>query len=290
MDHDQLNDLLPLEALGRLEGYERGEMAAHLAAGCDECEAALREFREALAAMAMSAADDAPADRIWRRLERRLVADEPAESAHSAAAPASLRPAAARRLGAARPWRIAAALATAAAIVLAVSSGRYANELKSAHRLSAGQIASLTEQIRTLARENENQRGELAAARQELNASGKLTQAMLAPDARVIHLGPLAPAPAASGLMAVSEADRRAILHVTGLPPPPPGKEYELWWIGAKSGPVRAAVFVPGRHGGATIASALPPAGERLLASAITLEPAGGSDKPSGAAYLKGVP
>jgi anti-sigma-K factor RskA len=52
---------------------------------------------------------------------------------------------------------------------------------------------------------------------------------------------------------------------------------------------VRAAVFSPGANGAATIASASPPQ-EQILASAVTLEPAGGVDKPTGAMYLKGAP
>jgi anti-sigma-K factor RskA len=106
----------------------------------------------------------------------------------------------------------------------------------------------------------------------------------------MIRLAPLAPAPASAGLVAVTPSRNHAVLQVAGLPAPPPGKEYELWWIGSKSGPVKAALFAPTAHGDATVASTLPPAGEQLLASAITLEPAGGVDKPTGAMYLKGAP
>lgn len=288
MDHDQLKDLLPLEALGRLEGEERAAMAAHLAAGCDECEAELRQFREALAAMAMNAAGEAPADRIWSRLESRLKFAQAADS--GSPAEAMRAPSSARGASAMRRWRIATAVAAAAAVVLAMVAGRYASDAELARQQSADRIAALLDQNRALAVANENQRRELAIAHLKLSASGRLTQAMLAPDARVIRLGPLAPARGAAGIVAVSEADRQAVLHVAGLPAPPPGKEYELWWIGAKSGPLRAAVFAPGANGSATVASTMPPTGERLLASAITLEPAGGVNKPTGAAYLKGVP
>ena len=288
MDHDQLKDLLPLEALGRLEGEERAAMAAHLAASCDECEAELREFREALAAMAMNAAGDAPADRIWSRLESRLKFEQAVDS--GAPAGAMRAPMSSRGAPAMRRWRIATAVAAAAAVALAVTAGRYANDAEMTRRQSADRIAALLDQNRALAVANENQRRELAIAHLKLSASGRLTQAMLAPDAQVIRLGPLAPARGAAGIVAVSAADQQAVLHVAGLPAPPPGKEYELWWIGAKSGPLRAAVFAPGAKGSATVASTMPPAGERLLASAITLEPAGGVDKPTGAAYLKGVP
>jgi hypothetical protein len=151
-------------------------------------------------------------------------------------------------------------------------------------------IAALSRQARTLASELEDRDRELAALHDQISVSGQLTQAMLAPDSRIIRLGPLPPAPDSTGVVAVTPSGNHAVLQVAGLPPPPPGKEYELWWIGSKSGPLRAAVFAPTAHGDATVASTLPPTGEQLLASAITLEPAGGLDKPSGAMYLKGAP
>ncbi|MGH8014141.1 MAG: anti-sigma factor domain-containing protein, partial [Candidatus Binataceae bacterium] len=107
---------------------------------------------------------------------------------------------------------------------------------------------------------------------------------------RTIKLGPLPPAPKAAGVLAFSPSRGHAMLQVAGLPRPPQGKQYELWWIGAKSGPVEAALFTPGPHGAATVSSSMPPAGERILASAITLEPAGGVPKPTGPMYLKGAP
>ncbi len=133
MDHDQLKQLLPLGALDRLENQEASTMAAHLAEGCDECEAELRSLREALAAMAMSVAGDGPAERIWQRLERRLEGAEtsglaeyrrtpglPAERARERAAETE------PHRGVSRRWRIATGLASAAAIMLAVLAVNFA--------------------------------------------------------------------------------------------------------------------------------------------------------------------
>jgi anti-sigma-K factor RskA len=78
------------------------------------------------------------------------------------------------------------------------------------------------------------------------------------------------------------------MLEVSGLPPTPDDKEYEVWWIGAKQGPLRAGLFEPLSSGATIVSLDLPPPGEVVLASAITLEPRGGVEKPSGAMYLKG--
>ena len=304
MDHDQLKDLLPLEALGRLEGEEARAMAAHLGEGCDECEAELRSFREALGAMAISTAGDGPSDRIWRRLESRLAAgaDVPASSSDPQQVPAGARTAKDRpagrahdrdgraRVGVSRAWRVAALAASAAAVLLAVNAGNYANQVAAIREQDSARITKLDQQARALASELDDRNRELTGLRGQIAVTGQLTQAVLAPDARMIWLAPLAPARSAAGLVAVAPSHNHAVLQVAGLPVPPPGKEYELWWIGAKSGPVKAALFAPSAQGDATVTSTLPPAGEQLLASAITLEPAGGVDKPTGAMYLKGAP
>ena len=274
-------------------------MAAHLATGCDECQAELRSYRETLAAMALSAAGDGSADPIWQRLERRLAAGDIAATSSrdgvtqdrsgGPAADRSTRPASIGG-GVARGWRGAALAASAAALVLAVLTNNYATRSAAMRAADSAQIAALDRRARSLASELEDRNRDLAVLRDQIAVSGQLTQAVLAPDARMIRLAPLPPAPDAAGLVAVTPSHSHAVLQVAGLPTPPPGKEYELWWIGSKSGPVKAALFAPGAHGEATIASALPPAGEQLLASAITLEPAGGVDKPTGAMYLKGAP
>ena len=268
-------------------------MAAHLAEGCDECEAELRAFREALAAMAISTAGDGPADRIWDRLERRLAAGETTATPNAIIArdrPAGRATDRSARAGVSRGWRIAAVAASAAAIMLAVMTTNYATQMAAARQEDAARIETLYQRSRSLAQELEDRNRELATLRDQVSVSGQLTQAVLAPDARMIRLAPLAPAPDAAGLVAVTPSRNQAVLQVAGLPTPPPGKEYELWWIGSKSGPVKAALFSPTAHGDATVASTLPPAGEQLLASAITLEPAGGVDKPTGAMYLEGAP
>lgn len=281
MDHDQLKDLLPLEALSALDGDEARAMAAHLAAGCDECQAELRSFREALAAVAIAATDDGPADRIWQRLEGRLAAGGAQHRSAGRAADRAER---------GRAWRAAALAASAAAAVLAITTANYANRAAATRAEDSARIVALDRQARDLASELDDRNRNLAVLRRQIAVSGELTQAVLAPDAQMIRLAPLAPAPSAAGVVAVTPSRNQAVLQVAGLPTPPPGKEYELWWIGAKSGPVKAALFAPTAQGDATVASTLPPAGEQLLASAITLEPAGGVARPTGAMFLKGAP
>src|SRR5437762_12133811 len=73
MEHDRLQNLVPLAAANRLEPEEREALDAHLAAGCTSCESELRELRDAIVAMAQGAAQDDPVERTWRMLQNRLT-------------------------------------------------------------------------------------------------------------------------------------------------------------------------------------------------------------------------
>ena len=103
------------------------------------------------------------------------------------------------------------------------------------------------------------------------------------PETRVVSLGGLAPAPTASGRVVWNEkAGGR--LYVTGLPPAPSGKTYELWTI-AGAEPRPAGTFDVDASGRAS--HPVPPAGEGpVKVFAVTVEPAGGTPAPTGPMVL----
>jgi anti-sigma-K factor RskA len=278
MDHDQLKELLPLAAMDRLEGDEAAALAAHLEGGCDECTTELRAFRETLALIALADADAQPADQIWQRLELRLEAPAPIRSSERTAS-----------RGVARVWRLATGFAIAAALMMTTLAGYYVQQSKVTRRDSLAHLVALETHMRDLADQLRDRDLEVISLRTRIAASGEMTRALLAPDVHMIKLVPMPMAPKAAGVVAMSEAREQCMATVMGLPPLPADKTYELWWIGARRGPMRAATFNLEAHGGATVAPAMPPEGEKILASAITLEPLGGTDKPTGAMYLKGV-
>jgi anti-sigma-K factor RskA len=71
--------------------------------------------------------------------------------------------------------------------------------------------------------------------------------------------------------------NRTATLHVTGLSAAPSGKTYEAWVIPAGSSPQRAGLF----PGGASTTIRLQRLVPRNAVVAVTVEPAGGVDKPT---------
>ena len=75
-------------------------------------------------------------------------------------------------------------------------------------------------------------------------------------------------------------------MQVFNLPAPPAGMDYQLWYV-TKDAKLSAAVFRPNAQGRYELRLALP-AGvpEKLAATAVTLEPGGGSPQPTGRFYL----
>jgi anti-sigma-K factor RskA len=296
MDHQAIKDLLPLAALDRLEADEKRALEEHLRAGCDECEADLRELREVAASLALSlepessegGAQGVIEDRIWQRLDARL---------HSAAAAEPLRFAAREDDRARRPargrvgaWRAAAAVIAAGVVGIAIYAGQVTDRLRRANAENQQRLAAMGSRVEGLRAEVVRARNEVGTLQRVLGDRLRLENVLSAPDLRLVRLAPLAPAPGAGAIVAVSRANKAAVFQAAGLPAAPAGKTYELWWITKEHGPVAAGLF-QAEDGHPVIAPvALPPAGEHVLLSAVTLEPAGGVSKPTGAMYLKGAP
>jgi len=285
MEHQEIKNLLPLAALDRLDPGEAQALQEHLRARCAECEAELRELRETAAALALSAGQEGSEARVWERLAERMRR-ETAGSPRSAGRPAASRRAP-QRVGV---WRGAAALLAACVAGLAIYAGYLNDRLRRANRDSRQFAARMDSQMAQLRAGLTRAREETASLQRVLGERIRLEKVLTAPDLRLTRLAPLAPAPGAGAVVAVSAANRTAVLQASGLPATPAGKTYELWWITRESGPVAAGLF-QAEKGRPVIASvSVPPAGQHVLLSAVTLEPAGGVSKPTGAMFLKGAP
>jgi anti-sigma-K factor RskA len=280
MDHAEIKDLMPLKALSRLDGDEARAVDEHLAAGCDECERELASFTQALAAMAIvESGGDGPSDRVWSRLQARL--DEERR-------PRRLEDRSVRQSSRGRVFAMLGSAAAAAVIAIVVSSVFFNSQTRSVTSETSNEIAALTAKVIEVQRNLDTTGDQLAALQAKVAQTTDLTLASLGPDAQVVRLAGLPAAPAATGTVALSHSQGTAMLEVSGLPPTPDDKEYEVWWIGEKQGPLRAGLFEPSGSGATIVSLDLPPPGEVVLAGAITLEPRGGVEKPSGAMYLKG--
>jgi anti-sigma-K factor RskA len=290
MDHQELINLLPLAALDRLEPDEARALEEHLREGCAECEAELRAWRETTAALVMAQEPAGSEHRVWQRLEARLEAGATAaralEREVSRPRPVAIEP----RRAHAGLWRGIAALAASAAFLLFIDNRLISDRAAHIQMMQLAEVHSLNSRVRNLRSSLTTAQTETEALRGLLDERVRLDHILMSPDLQLTRLAPVGPARQAGGVVAVSSASRTAVVQAFGLPPTPANKTYELWWITKEGGPIKAGLFMA-REGHATVAPAsMPPEGQRLMLAAVTLEPAGGVDKPTGEMYLKGAP
>jgi anti-sigma-K factor RskA len=284
MEHEEIKALLPLAALDRLDQAEQRMLEEHLG-GCDECTAELREFRETAASLAFGLDPSATEERVWHRIEARL---NPVRLA-----PSRLGDRQAREGSFARGttlWRPAALVMTGVAAAASIYAVVMNSQLNRAVQEKSEVLASLTDEIGRLHTQLSSAQGQVATFQRVLDERLRLEKVLTQPDLRLTKLAPLKAAPPdASAIVAVSAANHAAMIQARGLPAPPAGKTYELWWITKESGPVAAGLFGAQEGASVVVQVSPPPAGEHVVATAVTLEPTGGVSKPTGAIYLKGT-
>jgi anti-sigma-K factor RskA len=270
--HAEFDELVAGHVLGALEGEDVSRFAAHLAGGCAECGRAVADYQEAFA---RAAADvrEAPPARVRHALLQR-VGEVPARGA-----------------------RVGRALAWAASVVLAAGLGavggaswvraRYEARLDQLASEAAGLRAELAAQVETvsgLRRKLDEQEKTLTLVKAQAAEQERTLTLLGDPETRLVSLAGLAPRPQAQGRI-IWNARTGGLLVAADLPPPPEGKVYELWAI-AGGKPLPAGLFTvdPEGKGRLTVA---PLAGVTAVdVFAVTLEPAGGVQSPTGAMYL----
>ncbi len=140
--------------------------------------------------------------------------------------------------------------------------------------------------LNSLERDLIRRAGEAASLKREVGQRQEFLKILGAPDTQVVALDGLKPSPGARGQV-WWHRNGGGFFVANGLPAAPDGKTYQLWAI-AGGTPLSAGVFDVDRQGRATL-RVKPLAGvEKVEMFAVTLEPAGGRPKPSGAMYLAG--
>lgn len=290
--HEEYRDLLALSALDA-ECEERRALEAHVEV-CADCRAELRELREAAAALALAVDPVAPPAELRARLLD-VVSRTPQESpaGADAAAAATIRDDrvdAVRRVGAnvvsieetrarrarfSRPAFAAAALA-ASLVLCALAAASYV--LWQRNSAMRSQLTSLSATL-------DRTQGELAARDAELERQRRL---IASPDARTADLAATRAADSARARLVFDARTGEAMLTATNLPPAPAGRAYQLWFI-SDGKPLPGSVFSTDATGRGQMREQIPPDGRRAQVFAITVEPAGGVQSPTGEIVLKGA-
>ncbi len=193
------------------------------------------------------------------------------------------------RQGVSSVWRGLTWLALACALVFAFLASKYQAAARYEQITGSAARAALSDRITSLEHDVVEAHNQVASLRQQLEMSGETVRTALAPDARIVHLGPLGAVPDASAVLSESVSKSAAVLSVSGLPPAPSGETYELWWIGQHGEAIKATAFQLDPRGAAIVTATTPPAGAHVVAGEVTLQPAQGADQPGGTIYFRGA-
>lgn len=292
MDRQEFFDLCPAYALGLLDGDDLSRFRASLAAADGEMLAAYRQAANAAANLSLVAPEAELSPKVLDRLMTRIESGprlpmapaNPAVSAHSPAASVELR----QQLRSEPPnspkpriaWSMSFSIASGVAVALAlVVLGL------------VGYVASLREGLGKAGAVAAQGRARIEALEDSLAQKEAMLAVIRSSQMQMVVMKGLEADPVGYGKIIWDPVAKRAILHVSNLPPQAADKDYQLWVIRDQK-PVDAGVFqVKGsRKDGELfkIDQLVETDRSRISAFAITLEPKGGLPQPSGKMYLLG--
>ncbi|HZH33072.1 MAG TPA: anti-sigma factor [Pyrinomonadaceae bacterium] len=290
MKHEDYKEMTALEALDALAGDvggagERRALEAHLAE-CAECCAELAAMRDAAASLVYAAAPQMPAPELRASIlagvksqtqegTRSAASNGDAETSAQTSRVSSPDEFAARRE--AREVKVSRRLFTFGSLAASLAVAALLVSLALLWQRNARLQIELAQLSATV---NQTQQ-ELARTRAERELLG-------APEAHTATLAGTKMAERARARLTFDAQTGRAMLMAADLPPAPPGKAYQLWFIAAGKPPVPGSVFQPDTGGHAEMHETVPPEGRSAaVVFAVTLEPTGGTSAPTGEIYLK---
>jgi anti-sigma-K factor RskA len=258
MVHEDYKEMIPARALSALDAAEARALNDHLSE-CAECRRELQEWKATAAAMAVSATPMEPSPEVRERLL--------AEIRNDLSTPQVIPFRSATR----NIWTSFGSLGAIAAVILVTALIAGLVVLWRQNREAQANLRAMSVQLET--------------TRKDLERANDFFQVATSPGGKMMELAGTGEAAGASAKVAFDKAGH-AMLVAHGLPGVPRGKEYQLWFIVAGKPPMPGKSFAPDETGSATAKDQMPEAAMEGAVFAITLEPAGGVDSPTGPAYL----
>ncbi len=269
MTWDEVKELAPLYAIGALDRETARALEASLDRATPEQLRVIARWRDVAALLPQALPLQSPPEGVKERLLNRIAEEAQKTPIEIAIEETAMREAAERAEKKVLPFvrprraelRIARRVAIAAIALLAFTS------------------AYLFTQYVRLSHERDALSKELTEVKQRVDD-------LLSPKTRVIEMvGD--EAPQANAKVIWDKNARQWVIYIFDLPTPPSDKDYQLWYV-TDTAKISAAVFRPDERGRIVLKLALPPeALSGLAATAVTLEPKGGSPQPTGKFYLK---
>lgn len=295
MHSERFEELAALQALGIPLGSEAEAFAQHLQ-GCEICKGLVADLAESAAALSVTASPVAPAASLRARIlaslesapavSRRSIGtgEESRKSKSGAAAPTPRRSVAL--------WIFAAAAGLLFFLLLTDDARlrREREDLRSqtaAFRAQAGEGEDLRKQAAALQQEKATLSEKLTAAQRSLARRDLQARVLESDDVQMLFLQGKAPQQGARGRVFWSTRAGRGVVVAGNLSVLPAGKQYELWaFSGGK--PVPAGVFDADTAGRVLFESKDLSRIGTPEKFAVTVEPRGGVDAPTGPIVLVG--
>ncbi|HKV41610.1 MAG TPA: anti-sigma factor [Blastocatellia bacterium] len=290
---EEIEERAALYALGALSQHEARAFETHLGEGCEVCASELARFEGTVAAIAYdSEYSDPPAylrDLLMSRIQRepsipgrkefrdpqtvtvgqeRSPRELTAGSSGSQPKRAAVIAMPVRSVWATMlPWAVAAVFAVTAAA--AFFAWRGTNLALTTARQQAGMVEEDASKIHS----------QLDTLNARLMEQAQIISALESPGAVHIDLNP-ANSGTRQGTTLYWNRGERLWIVSAHLPPAPPGKVYQLWFVTSPA-PVSAGLIKTDSSGHGFLVAPVPAQLNNVTAAAITLEPEGGSKTPT---------
>lgn len=256
MTHDELRELCALYALGTLDPASARELEAHLEAGCPDCQHELDDFRRVTGLLFYAVPSASPEAGAKERLLSRVL--ERAEERDVESRPTRVD-----------LWLRRQPLAWAAGVLLVLIAGFLGWQLVR----SRGELA--------------DRRADVDRLKGVVGVQREIIESLRSPGVRVVNLGGLERGPQAVGRIFWHIEPNTWEFRAYNLPPAPPGKIYQLWFI-TKKAKISAGIFQTDPRGEGLLRVRVPTELKEITAAAVTLEPEEGVPQPTGDIYLFG--
>ena len=276
MTWDEVKELAPLYVIGALDEKTAHDLEESLNGATSEQRRIVARWLDVAALLPQALPLQTPRDHIKELVVNRIAEDAQKTPIEIAVEESTLKEMAERAEKTVLPFgqkrraesRTARWILIAATALLAFTSAYFFK-----------QNAKLARELDYLSRERDYLSDQLAVSRRQVDD-------IVAPKTKVIAMiGD--EAPQANAKVVWDTKAQQWVVYIFDLPAPPSDKDYQLWYVTAKA-KINARVFSTDEQGRAVLKLTLPSeALSGLAATAVTLEPKGGSSQPTGKFYLK---
>lgn len=255
--------------LGALPPNEMAAIEKHLSTECGACLQEIKELQEVLASLACSTPLATPSDQVRQKLMAR------AQSEIRPQKPLKLVPMP-KRAWYKTPLNLLGKVAAALIVLVVLAETVLLVHINKKARLTK-ELAQVQEQkIQVLQTELSQKQKDIS----NIESSIKTSRKMVALDSKLISN--------ASGKAFWDTDQNDWRFYISDLPNAPKGRVYQLWFITDKQELISGGTFQTNEKGFMELRLATPRNCKNIFEVAISLEPEGGSQTPTGAIYLSG--